>query len=348
MNLNIEYFTTLTERDCEKSDIENIRKVNDYLFEYIKSEINKVHSQLTNRSSIVYKLINDLIFINANENDPVFGNTKYLLAFYSLSNAMSKEKTQNTISNSYLIFKGKSTLYPSYRGIYLNFIRMVPKLNRIGLDMCLYNYELLIKYSDELLIPKRSKPIIDVEKKQIMMSASTQVDESIFDNKHSQKENIVLDGINFFILRLLYVLLVFVYIGIFLGCSITLLISLPGIGIDYLLNHEINDRGSPFTLNSMRIMHSILGSNPFPGKEIIHGGFFMKFPFGIIGELVGECVGMAVIIPAAIIIASLILVVKIVPLTIFLVYKLISRTISVILDSLYEFGDELITGPKYN
>ncbi|MDF1758353.1 MAG: hypothetical protein P1U74_08665 [Legionellaceae bacterium] len=344
--LNIKGATEISRVNCQDYDLIYVKKVNKYLFDYLVLEIDKIHSQLPRYSIIVHRLINDLIFINHQEIDTEFGNTKYLLAFYSLYKAMNDEEKLNTIKSSYLGLKGKSLLFPLYRELYLNFIQMVPKLRKLKSEDYLHDYENTIKYSDVGLIQQQwqikgvKSNIRSVE----MSSSSTQT--SDLNNGQLTIENRVLIFLNYLTECLQYVFLPFFEAGMYISFFISGFIAMPGICLDYYLRHKNSDIyhryiGGTHTLKSMRLLCYLFGiSDSFSRDRYIVnvGGFFSKYPFGILGEFVGDCVGISIMILGAIVVASMALFLRIIPLAILLAYKIVSS----VLVCLFKFGNDLI------
>ncbi|MDP3562049.1 MAG: hypothetical protein Q8R83_07725 [Legionellaceae bacterium] len=120
--------TEITERECIVTDLRLVREETDKIFNFIKEEIETIHAKFIKHSTVIESLNRDLSFIKQLINAPIFGETKYLLAFCSLIKAMSDENTLQTQAKSYLFSKGASGLSTEYANLARKIKNMFPKM----------------------------------------------------------------------------------------------------------------------------------------------------------------------------------------------------------------------------
>ena len=89
-NKYVEYGTEISEQECDMQVLPDVEYINNHLFAYIKNRASIIHAKFIHQSSVMDNFSKDIALIDKHKNNPIFGETKYLLAFSSLANAIFK------------------------------------------------------------------------------------------------------------------------------------------------------------------------------------------------------------------------------------------------------------------
>jgi hypothetical protein len=110
------YATLIHPKACLVHDKQFVEKAFQEIFNYLKEQINQIHSKYIGKpSSIITQLNSDLRTIESMQNEDVFVNPKYLLLAGSLLVALDNEREKKSIVAPYTLFKGDSILAPEYK-----------------------------------------------------------------------------------------------------------------------------------------------------------------------------------------------------------------------------------------